>query len=53
MEDELIGVIVKSWENNTHDVYVRYHNAIAEYKEDDIKHFVYSKYLGEEEKDFY
>ena len=48
-----IGVIVKSWANNTHDVYVRNINRVVEYPESEIEHYVYSKELLEEQKDFY
>ena len=56
VEEESIGVIVKSWEGEhqyNHDVYVREFNAIKNYQESEIKHFVFSKVLSEEEKDFY
>jgi len=53
VDDDQIGVIVKSWANNTHDVYVRSYNSVREYAEQDIKHFVYSKELTEEEIAFY
>ena len=54
-----IGVIVKSWgsglktEGRSHDVYVRNLNGINCYREDDIRHFIYSKDLTEEEREFY
>ena len=53
---EDIGVIVKTWSTQggySHDVYVRYFNEIRNYMENDIKHFVYSKELAEDEKAFY
>jgi len=60
IEDDLIGVILKTWDKLTgdlrgynYDVYVRSFNKIVNYKEDQIKHFVYSKELEEEEKEFY
>jgi hypothetical protein len=53
VDDDQIGVIVKSWGNDTHDVYVRSYNQVSEYSEKDIKHYVYSKYLSEEEHEFY
>ena len=53
VEDNLIGVIVKSWADNSHDVYVRSFNFIKTYQAKGIKHFVYSKELTEEEKEFY
>lgn len=48
-----IGLIVKSWEDDSHDVYVRSYNNIGTYKAKDIKHFVYSKQLSDEEQSFY
>ncbi len=48
-----IGVIVKSWADDTHDVYVRNLNGVKCYRADDIRHFVYSKDLTEEEREFY
>ena len=48
-----IGVIVKSWEDDTHEVYVRNLNGLRLYKGADIRHFIYSKDLTEEEVEFY
>ncbi len=57
VDDEEIGVIVKTWHNLKagyhYEVYVRCYNGIKEYNENQIKHFVYSKSLSEEEKEFY
>lgn len=56
VEQELIGVVVKTWENKTsytYEVYVREFNAIKDYKEKEIQHFVYSKALADDELDFY
>jgi len=53
VDDDQIGVIVKSWANETHTVYVRAYNYTHDYKEEDIKHFVYSKQLSDEEREFY
>ena len=59
VEVDQIGVIVKSWKNNyggyDHDVYVRSYsyNSVKCYPDDEIKHFVYSKELSEEECEFY
>lgn len=61
VDDDLIGVIVKSWEppfgksekGYSHDVYVRAYNSIRTYFEAEIKHFVYSKELAEDEHEFY
>ncbi len=56
VEKDFIGVIVKSWKGKNeynHDVYVRTFNTIINYQEDDIKHFVHSKELSENEYEFY
>ncbi len=53
VEGGLIGVIVKSWADDTHDVYVRSLNRIKEYRAIEIQHFVYSKELAEDEIEFY
>jgi hypothetical protein len=57
VENDFIGVIVKSWDCSdgtfSHEVYVRAYNKIKEYQESEIKHYIYSKELSEEEKDFY
>ncbi len=53
VDDDQIGVIVKSWMNGDHEVYVRSFNAVKEYKEDEIKHFIYSKSLSPSEYEFY
>ncbi len=42
VEDNLIGVIVKSWMSNggaTHEVYVRSYRSIQEYSEDHIERY--------------
>lgn len=56
VENDLIGVVVKSWFNIknktdvTHEVYVRTFNRIKEYKEDEMQRYmVRHKYLNEEE----
>lgn len=54
IENDLIGVIVKSWNNDSsgisHDVYVRSFNKIVNYPESDInRYMVRHKQLNEEE----
>jgi len=50
VENFMIGVVVKSWENGTHDVYVRLANAIVTYKESEMQRYmVRHKYLSDEE----
>lgn len=57
VDGDNIGCIVKTWKNNeegySYEVYVRYHNCIVTYKESEIQHFVYSKELTEDEREFY
>lgn len=56
VEEDLIGVILKTWkgkEGYNYDIYVRSFNSIKNYEESEIKHFVYSKELTEEEKEYY
>lgn len=59
VEGDLIGVIVKSWGPSSktgkysHEVYVRMFNGIKDYPEEEIRHFIYSKELTEEDKTFY
>jgi hypothetical protein len=53
VEGDQIGVIVKSWADNSHDVYVRSFNSIQTYRAMDIRHYVYSKELTVEEAEFY
>jgi hypothetical protein len=53
VDGDEIGVIVKSWKDHSYDVYVRSYNAVREYKEADIQHFIYSKTLTSDECEFY
>ena len=53
VDEDKVGVIIKSWANLTYDVYVRSYGLIREYKEPNIKHFVYGKYIPESDLDFY
>lgn len=57
VENELIGVVVKSWckSNRTveHEVYVRDYNGIKLYNENEMQRYmVRHKYLSEEEKEY-
>lgn len=53
VDDDQIGCIVKSWGDDTYDVYVRSYGIIRTYKWSDIRHYIYSKELSEEERGFY
>ncbi len=53
VDGDSIGVIVKSWSDQTHEVYIRVNNGIKTYHESTIQHFIFSKYLSEEERSFY
>ena len=58
VEENLIGVVVKSWVTysqgnniNNYDVYVRMHNSIKNFREEDIERYmVRHKYLDEDEQ---
>ena len=60
VEDNLIGVVVKSWitysqgkKINNYDVYVRIYNSIKNFREEDIERYmVRHKYLSEEEIEY-
>lgn len=57
VEENLIGVICKSWVRNNkelyYEVYVRSYNGIKEYKEEDIQRYmVRHKELNEEEIEY-
>lgn len=50
VDGNLIGVVVKSWQNGTHAVYVRAVNRIVEYKDSEMQRYmVRHKYLDEDE----
>lgn len=50
VDGNLIGVVVKSWQNGTHEVYVRMVNRIVTYKESEMQRYmVRHKYLDEDE----
>lgn len=53
VENNLVGVVVKSWANNTHEVYVRYFNSVRTYKEKEMKHLIYDKVLDDDSLEFY
>lgn len=58
VENGLIGVVCKTWESRKrqsfdYEVYVRSYNSIQEYPEENIQHYIYSKELSEQEKEFY
>ena len=60
VENNLIGVIVKSWitysngiKVKNYDVYVRMKNSVCNYREEDIQRYmVRHKYLSEEEMEY-
>ena len=56
VEDDLIGVVVKSWltkDEPSHEVYVRNYNCINTYKESELQRYmVRHKELSEEEKEY-
>lgn len=53
VESSLIGVVVKSWEDRTYEVYVRMYNSIVKYDENSMQRYmVRHKYLNEEEMQY-
>lgn len=53
-----IGVICKTWmcslsRPHHYDVYVRSLNGLSEYDEEELRHYVFSKELADDELDFY
>jgi hypothetical protein len=53
VKGNLIGVVVKSWTNKTHDVYVRELNSIVTYHENEMdRYMVRHKYLNDEELEY-
>ena len=50
VEEDLIGVIVKCWQDKKYDVYIRIYETIISYKEEKIQRYmVRHKYLNAEE----
>lgn len=56
VDDNQIGVIVKSWEDKVgfyYEIYVRSYNCIKDYREEEIERYrVRHKYLSEEEMEW-
>jgi len=53
VRDNLIGVVVKSWESGSHEVYVRDFNGIMEYPEGELRRYlVRHKELSDEEMNY-
>ena len=53
VEGNLIGVVVKSWMDKTHEVYVRNFNTVKNYKEIEMQRYmVRHKYLDDEEMNY-
>lgn len=44
-----VGVIVKSWPDNSHHVYMRNYNCVMKYEEKDIRPYLYAKGLMPDE----
>lgn len=53
IEEGLIGVIVKCWADDTYEVYVREYNGVGTYNSGEIRHYIFSKAIPENEKQFY
>ena len=48
-----IGVVVKCWQNQTYEVYVRCRNGVSDFKKYEIEHYIYGKILTKQNKKFY
>lgn len=57
VDEDQIGLIVKTWggygQKYKYEVYVRSWNCIKTFPENQIAHFVFSKELSEDEREFY
>lgn len=56
VDDGLVGVVIKSWGGSgsyNHDVYVRSFNGIRNYRESEMRHFIYDKELTQESLGYY
>lgn len=49
VDGNLIGCIVKSWNDGTHDVYVRSQNTVRNFKSSEIRHYIYSKEIEDDD----
>lgn len=47
VEEGLVGVVVKSWADDTREVYVREYNIVKFYKSIDLEPYPYGKSLQE------
>lgn len=53
IENNLIGVVVKCWTDETYEIYVRMHNTIKQYKKNEVERYmVRHKYLNDEEMEY-
>jgi len=52
VNENMVGVIVKSWENKTYEVYVRSFNNVRSYTEGGITRLTYSKELSDEDMEW-
>lgn len=53
VDNSQIGVVIKSWLNNTHEVYVRNYDCIKLYREVEMERYIVRhKYLNEEELEY-
>jgi len=53
VEWDKVWVIVKSFDDNTYEVYVRIYRDIKLYENNSIKHFIYDKILSGEDLEYY
>jgi hypothetical protein len=53
VEEDQIGVVVKCWADYTYEVYVRNHNKVINYRYNEIRPYIFSKALPENELEYY
>ncbi len=56
VQNGFVGVIVKTWEKELeyhYEVYVRSFNAIKDYDEEEISHYIHHKELSEDDLQYY
>ncbi len=53
VEENLVGVVVKSWKNDTFEIYVRSFNDIREYILGEVKPYIHHKELSEDDLQYY
>ncbi len=53
VKKNLVGIVVKCWDNKVYEVYVRSFNMIVEYHENQMKKYIHHKELTEDSLSYY